>query len=258
MCAHVMHTSLPSTNRWHPFIWLTDESHRLRLLVPCWYRSLAQRGPTLRSLWLFSSPLKCFMLVLFSESLVMLICRGDELILPRRRIGCIGDGIDGETGHDKNQQSSVLHCNKQHKVKECEVNMYFYLIYLACLHLIVVLPSAQRYRETIPHIFFFFLFSRQNHETKMGPSYIGSKVWGKRSYQQQWGKRSYQQSLQRRVHGKGVPFVISRSKEIVGIVQNVTMSLNDKKRPHKKGRLQFVTFFHPRLDLLRGTPLSSH
>jgi hypothetical protein len=93
---------------------------------------------------------------------------------------------------------------------------------------------------------------------------IVSRQAGKRIIVQQVqskGKEIVLQSLQRLVHGKGVPFEISRSDEIVGIVQNVTMLLNAKKCPHgmatQKGRIQFVTFFHPRLDLLRGTPLSS-
>ena len=73
--------------------------------------------------------------VLSSESLV-------TLILPRRRIGCIGDGIVGEAGHDGDQKDKVSHSYRYHKLKECNLNMYFYFIYLACLHLIVVLSSA--------------------------------------------------------------------------------------------------------------------
>ena len=72
------------------------------------------------------------------------------------------------------------------------------------------------------------------------------------------GKEIVQQSLQRLVHGKGVPFVISRSEEIVGIVQNVIMLLNDKKCPHKKVVSSLLRSDLARLDLLRGTPLSSH
>jgi hypothetical protein len=92
--------------------------------------------------------------------------------------------------------------------------------------------------------FSFYLFSRQNHETKRDQATLEASM----------GKEIVQQSLQRLVDGKGVPFVISRSEEIViGIVHNVTMSLNDKKWRHKKVVSSLLRSDFARLDLLRGT-----